>query len=29
MINRPSYEGVTDLGDFEKVMYKIDVMIRT
>ena len=24
MINRPSYEGVTDLGDFEKVMYKID-----
>ncbi|MCK9591128.1 MAG: serine--tRNA ligase [Methanoregula sp.] len=24
MINRPSYEGVTDLGDFEKVMYKIE-----
>lgn len=24
MINRASYEGVTDLGDFEKVMYKID-----
>jgi seryl-tRNA synthetase len=24
MINRSSYEGVTDLGDFEKVMYKID-----
>ena len=24
MINRESYEGVTDLGDFEKVMYKID-----
>jgi seryl-tRNA synthetase len=24
MINRQSYEGVTDLGDFEKVMYKID-----
>jgi seryl-tRNA synthetase len=24
MINRLSYEGVTDLGDFEKVMYKID-----
>jgi len=24
MINRRSYEGVTDLGDFEKVMYKID-----
>ncbi|PKG31639.1 serine--tRNA ligase [Methanoregula sp.] len=24
MINRKSYEGVTDLGDFEKVMYKID-----
>ncbi|WP_321507889.1 serine--tRNA ligase [uncultured Methanoregula sp.] len=24
MINRISYEGVTDLGDFEKVMYKID-----
>jgi seryl-tRNA synthetase len=24
MINRTSYEGVTDLGDFEKVMYKID-----
>ncbi|RPI39741.1 MAG: serine--tRNA ligase, partial [Methanoregulaceae archaeon] len=23
MINRSSYEGVTDLGDFEKVMYKI------
>lgn len=24
MINRQSYEGVTDLSDFEKVMYKID-----
>jgi seryl-tRNA synthetase len=24
MINRASYEGVTDLNDFEKVMYKID-----
>ncbi len=24
MINRGSYEGVTDLDDFEKVMYKID-----
>lgn len=24
MINRKSYEGVTDLGDFEKVMYKVD-----
>lgn len=24
MINRTSYEGVTDLDDFEKVMYKID-----
>lgn len=24
MINRASYEGVTDLEDFEKVMYKID-----
>jgi seryl-tRNA synthetase len=24
MINRSSYEGVTDLADFEKVMYKID-----
>ncbi|WP_424357250.1 serine--tRNA ligase [Methanocella sp. MCL-LM] len=24
MMNRKSYEGVTDLGDFEKVMYKID-----
>lgn len=24
MINRKSYEGVTDLGDFENVMYKID-----
>ncbi len=24
MINRSSYEGVTDLSDFEKVMYKID-----
>lgn len=24
MINRAAYEGVTDLGDFEKVMYKID-----
>jgi seryl-tRNA synthetase len=24
MINRGSYEGVTDLADFEKVMYKID-----
>ena len=24
MINRTSYEGVTDLEDFEKVMYKID-----
>jgi seryl-tRNA synthetase len=24
MINRTSYEGVTDLSDFEKVMYKID-----
>jgi seryl-tRNA synthetase len=24
MINRTSYEGVTDLNDFEKVMYKID-----
>ena len=24
MINRASYERVTDLGDFEKVMYKID-----
>ena len=24
MLNRNSYEGVTDLGDFEKVMYKID-----
>lgn len=24
MINRSSYEGVTDLDDFEKVMYKID-----
>ncbi|MDD1701908.1 MAG: serine--tRNA ligase [Methanoregula sp.] len=24
MINRKSYEGVTDLDDFEKVMYKID-----
>jgi seryl-tRNA synthetase len=24
MINRTSYEGVTDLGDFEKVMYKIE-----
>ena len=24
MINRPAYEGVTDLADFEKVMYKID-----
>ena len=24
MINRLSYEGVTDLDDFEKVMYKID-----
>ena len=24
MINRRSYEGVTDLEDFEKVMYKID-----
>lgn len=24
MINRSSYEGVTDLMDFEKVMYKID-----
>lgn len=24
MINRGSYEGVTDLEDFEKVMYKID-----
>jgi seryl-tRNA synthetase len=24
IINRSSYEGVTDLGDFEKVMYKID-----
>lgn len=24
MINRSAYEGVTDLGDFEKVMYKID-----
>jgi seryl-tRNA synthetase len=24
MINRSSYEGVTDLEDFEKVMYKID-----
>jgi len=24
MINRSSYEGVTDLGDFENVMYKID-----
>ena len=24
MLNRTSYEGVTDLGDFEKVMYKID-----
>jgi seryl-tRNA synthetase len=24
MLNRTSYEGVTDLGDFEEVMYKID-----
>jgi len=24
MMNRRAYEGVTDLGDFEKVMYKID-----
>ncbi len=24
MMNRQSYEGVTDLGDFENVMYKID-----
>jgi seryl-tRNA synthetase len=24
MINRESYEGVTDLADFEKVMYRID-----
>ncbi|MDD1700720.1 MAG: serine--tRNA ligase [Methanoregula sp.] len=24
MINRSSYEGVTDLADFEKVMYKIE-----
>jgi seryl-tRNA synthetase len=24
MISRKSYEGVTDLGDFENVMYKID-----
>ncbi|MDD1684987.1 MAG: serine--tRNA ligase [Methanoregula sp.] len=24
MMNRSSYEGVTDLGDFENVMYKID-----
>ena len=24
MINRGSYEGVTDLADFEKVMYKVD-----
>ncbi|MHB8051933.1 MAG: serine--tRNA ligase [Methanoregula sp.] len=24
MINRSSYEGVTDIEDFEKVMYKID-----
>ncbi len=24
MMNRKSYEGVTDLSDFEKVMYKID-----
>jgi seryl-tRNA synthetase len=24
MMNRSSYEGVTDLSDFEKVMYKID-----
>jgi len=24
MINRKSYEGVTDLSDFEKVMYKIE-----
>jgi seryl-tRNA synthetase len=24
LINRSSYEGVTDLADFEKVMYKID-----
>jgi seryl-tRNA synthetase len=24
MMNRAPYEGVTDLGDFEKVMYKID-----
>jgi len=24
MINRSSYEGVTDLSDFEKVMYKIE-----
>jgi len=24
MINRTSYEGVTDLADFEKVMYKIE-----
>jgi seryl-tRNA synthetase len=24
MMNRSSYEGVTDLDDFEKVMYKID-----
>jgi seryl-tRNA synthetase len=24
MINRSAYEGVTDLDDFEKVMYKID-----
>ncbi|MBI4738096.1 serine--tRNA ligase [Candidatus Woesearchaeota archaeon] len=24
MMNRASYEGVTDLGDFEQVMYKID-----
>jgi seryl-tRNA synthetase len=24
MLNRKAYEGVTDLGDFENVMYKID-----
>lgn len=24
MLSRKAYEGVTDLGDFEKVMYKID-----
>ncbi|VVC00198.1 Serine--tRNA ligase [uncultured archaeon] len=24
MMNRPAYEGVTDLADFENVMYKVD-----